>query len=100
MTVQGAKSYEKTEDPIYALENNLPIDCAHYLEHQLTQPLMRIFEPVMKDARQLLTGQEGGGMEGGHTEGTQILGRHEVLSFREQVTHRQKHLTKRCGGRR
>ena len=23
---QGAKAYEKAEDPIYALENNLPID--------------------------------------------------------------------------
>jgi DNA polymerase delta subunit 1 len=48
---QGAKTYEKAEDPIYALEHNLPIDTAHYLEHHLAQPLMRIFEPVMKNPK-------------------------------------------------
>jgi hypothetical protein len=53
----GAKAYEKAEDPIYALENNLPIDVQHYLDHHLTQPLMRIFEPVCKDVKaELLSG--------------------------------------------
>merc|ERR1719335_1364615 len=50
---KGAKSYEKAEDPIYALDNNLPIDCQHYLEHFLSQPLMRIFEPTMKNPKSL-----------------------------------------------
>ena len=54
---KGAKSYEKAEDPIYALDNNLPIDCQHYLEHFLSQPLMRIFEPTMKNPKSLLTGE-------------------------------------------
>lgn len=53
---KGAKAFEKAEDPIYALENNLPIDCQHYLDHHLAQPLKRIFEPIMKDPNQLLTG--------------------------------------------
>jgi hypothetical protein len=54
----GAKAYEKAEDPIYALENNLPIDVQHYLDHQLAQPLMRIFEPVCKDVKaELLSGE-------------------------------------------
>eukprot|EP00882_Tetradesmus_deserticola_P031389 GHRQ01035492.1.p2 GENE.GHRQ01035492.1~~GHRQ01035492.1.p2 ORF type:complete len:139 (-),score=36.85 GHRQ01035492.1:386-802(-) len=54
----GAKAYEKAEDPIYALENNLPIDAQHYLDHQLAQPLMRIFEPVCKDVKaELLSGE-------------------------------------------
>ncbi len=53
---QGAKAYEKAEDPIYALENNLPIDTTHYLEHQLSQPLTRIFEAVMPNPKELLTG--------------------------------------------
>jgi DNA polymerase delta subunit 1 len=30
---KGAKGYEKSEDPLYVLENNLPIDYSHYLEH-------------------------------------------------------------------
>lgn len=55
---KGAKAYEKAEDPIYALENNIPIDAQHYLEHHLSQPLMRIFEPVMKNPKELLTGIE------------------------------------------
>eukprot|EP00877_Chromochloris_zofingiensis_P014350 jgi/Chrzof1/9169/Cz03g38160.t1 len=53
---KGAKAYEKAEDPIYALENNLPIDFQHYLEHQLSQPLKRIFEPVLKNFNELLCG--------------------------------------------
>jgi DNA polymerase delta subunit 1 len=56
---KGAKAYEKAEDPIYALEHNLPIDVQHYLDHHLAQPLMRIFEPVLKNPRELLTGAGG-----------------------------------------
>ncbi|KAJ2517092.1 DNA-directed DNA polymerase delta [Coemansia sp. RSA 1939] len=44
---KNAKAYEKAEDPIYVLENNLPIDITYYIEHQLTNPLTRIFEPVL-----------------------------------------------------
>ncbi|KAJ1897364.1 DNA-directed DNA polymerase delta, partial [Kickxella alabastrina] len=44
---KNAKAYEKAEDPIYVLDNNLPIDTNHYVEHQLTNPLTRIFEPVL-----------------------------------------------------
>jgi len=53
---QGAKGFEKAEDPIYALDHNLPIDCQHYLEHHVKQPLLRIFEPVLKNPTDLLTG--------------------------------------------
>jgi DNA polymerase delta subunit 1 len=44
---QKAAAYEKAEDPIYVLENNIPIDVDHYLQHQLTNPIIRIFEPIM-----------------------------------------------------
>lgn len=53
---RGAKAYEKAEDPIYALRNNLPIDCQHYLDHHLAQPLLRLFEPILKNPKELLTG--------------------------------------------
>ena len=43
----GAAAYEKSEDPIYVLENNIPIDTKYYLENQLSNPLMRIFEPIL-----------------------------------------------------
>lgn len=57
---KNAKGYEKSEDPIYALENNLPIDCQHYLEQFLSKPLCRIFDPIMKDAASKL-------LKGDHT---------------------------------
>ncbi|KAL8166299.1 hypothetical protein V2J09_007798 [Rumex salicifolius] len=54
---KGAKAYEKSEDPIYVLENNIPIDAQYYLENQISKPLLRIFEPIMKNAsKELLTG--------------------------------------------
>lgn len=55
-SVKGAKTWEKAEDPIFALENNLPIDFQHYLEHHLSLPLMRIFEPIMRNPKSLLSG--------------------------------------------
>lgn len=54
----STKNYEKSEDPLYVLENSLPIDVKYYLENQLSNPLMRIFEPIMgeKRAKELLAG--------------------------------------------
>ena len=31
--MKGSKGYEKSEDPIFALENNLPIDYQYYIEN-------------------------------------------------------------------
>lgn len=55
----GAKNYEKSEDPIFALENNITIDTKYYLDNQLAKPLGRIFEPILgaSKAAQLLTGE-------------------------------------------
>jgi len=30
---KGSKAYEKSEDPIYALEHNIPIDFVYYIEN-------------------------------------------------------------------
>uniref|UniRef100_A0A0E0IZ69 DNA polymerase n=1 Tax=Oryza nivara TaxID=4536 RepID=A0A0E0IZ69_ORYNI len=54
---KGAKAYERSEDPIYVLDNNIPIDPQYYLENQISKPLLRIFEPILKNAsRELLHG--------------------------------------------
>ena len=45
--IKGAAAYEKSEDPLYVLENNIPIETKYYLENQLSKPLMRIFEPIL-----------------------------------------------------
>ena len=57
--VGGAKNYERSEDPIYVLEHNIPIDTKYYLDNQLANPLGRIFEPILgeKKAQSLLTGE-------------------------------------------
>lgn len=54
----STKNYEKSEDPLYALEHSLPIDVKYYLENQLTKPLLRIFDPILgeKRAKELLNG--------------------------------------------
>ena len=53
-----SKAYEKSEDPIFVLENNIPIDTKYYLDQQLANPLGRIFEPILgeKRANSLLAG--------------------------------------------
>uniref|UniRef100_A0A061RE64 DNA polymerase n=1 Tax=Tetraselmis sp. GSL018 TaxID=582737 RepID=A0A061RE64_9CHLO len=53
---KGAKAWEKAEDPIYALEHGLPIDAQYYVDHYLELPLTRIFEPIMKNPKELFTG--------------------------------------------
>jgi DNA polymerase delta subunit 1 len=55
---KGARAWEKAEDPIYVLENNIPIDTKYYLDNQLKNPLLRIFEPILKNAEsELFAGQ-------------------------------------------
>ncbi|KAI9758631.1 MAG: DNA-directed DNA polymerase delta [Chaenotheca gracillima] len=56
---KGAQNYERSEDPLFVLEHNLPIDTRYYLENQLAKPLGRIFDPILgeKKAGQLLTGE-------------------------------------------
>ncbi|XP_052400675.1 DNA polymerase delta catalytic subunit [Carassius gibelio] len=48
---KGVAAYLKSEDPIYVLENNIPIDTQYYLEQQLSKPLLRIFEPILGESK-------------------------------------------------
>ena len=52
---KGTPLYDKSEDPIYVLENNLPIDTQYYLDNQLKKPLMRILEPITSNASEICT---------------------------------------------
>ena len=90
----GDQAFEKSEDPIYVLENNIPIDHQYYLENQISkvrlvycslkssyvlvicldymltvgwtlQPLLRIFEPILKNASKEL-------LQGSHTRSISI----------------------------
>jgi DNA polymerase delta subunit 1 len=54
---KGAPAYEKSEDPVYVLEHNLPIDTEYYLTNQLSNPLMRIFEPIVPNPQSIISGE-------------------------------------------
>jgi len=55
-----AKAYEKAEDPLWVLNQNLPIDTNYYLQNKLKNPLERIFSPCLggkdKFKSQILSG--------------------------------------------
>ncbi len=44
---KGGKVFEQSEDPMYALEHNLPLDAQYYIQNQLKKPLGRIFSPLL-----------------------------------------------------
>lgn len=48
---KNTPAYEKAEDPLYVLDNSVPIDAEHYLHHSLENPLLRIFEPVLGETK-------------------------------------------------
>lgn len=52
-----SKGYENSEDPLYALKNNLPIDLMYYVENQLEKPIVRIFGAIMTNPHSLLKGE-------------------------------------------
>jgi DNA polymerase delta subunit 1 len=56
-STKGSAAYERAEDPLYVLENNVPIDFKYYLENQLEKPLMRLFEPILANPRELISGE-------------------------------------------
>ncbi|NP_001296480.1 DNA polymerase delta catalytic subunit [Bombyx mori] len=51
---KNTPAYMKAEDPIYVLENSVPIDFNYYLENQLSKPLLRIFEPILGEKAESL----------------------------------------------
>lgn len=54
---KGSAAYERSEDPVYVLDNGLPIDIDYYVENQLSKPVFRLFEPIMDDVTKLVRGE-------------------------------------------
>ena len=52
--LKGSKGYEKAEDPLYVLNNNIAIDHEYYLTNQIKLPLVRIFEPILSNPEVVL----------------------------------------------
>jgi len=55
--------YTRSEDPVYVLENDVPIDTAYYLENQLKNPVIRLLEHMVGDVKDLLMPPNGAGAE-------------------------------------
>jgi DNA polymerase delta subunit 1 len=53
---KNAQTFKKSEDPLFVLENNIPIDTQYYLDNQLKKPLIRIFTPIMNNVNSLFVG--------------------------------------------
>ncbi|CXI06651.1 DNA polymerase delta catalytic subunit, putative [Plasmodium berghei] len=53
---KGQAQYERAEDPLYVLDNNLSIDHNHYLD-AIKNPLSRIFEVIMQNSDSLFCGE-------------------------------------------
>jgi len=85
---KGAKAFEKAEDPIFVLENNIPIDTQWYVEHQLMNPILRLFEAISDNPKSLLTGDHTLTVK--HTTAT-----NSALS--KFVTNKVKCLAPKCG---
>jgi len=72
---KGQAAHEKAEDPIYALKNQLPIDKEYYLNQQLRNPLLRIFDPILDSkAEQVL-------FKGSHAQVKKVTGSGTIGRF-------------------
>jgi DNA polymerase delta subunit 1 len=52
-----AKAYEKSEDPKYVEENNLPIDYHYYFVNKFLTPVCDLLEPLFDNAKQEIFGE-------------------------------------------
>lgn len=79
-STKNANTYEKSEDPLYALEHDLPIDYQYYLDHHLKQPLIRLFEPILANPeRTLFIGEHTRSIYVPKLAGNQGLGKFAVV---------------------
>ena len=54
---KGSKNYENSEDPLYVLENDVPIDFNYYIEKQIKPPLQKIFDFIIPNVNALYEGE-------------------------------------------
>lgn len=79
---KNTRAYDKAEEPIYALENNIPIDVDYYLHNQLAKPLIRIFQPVLGDKAESIL------LRGEHTM-TKIVATSKVSALQRFTTKKE-----------
>jgi DNA polymerase elongation subunit (family B) len=51
-----AKAFEKSEDPKYVEENNIPVDYMYYFENKFLNPVCDLLEPLFEDPKKEIFG--------------------------------------------
>jgi DNA polymerase delta subunit 1 len=52
-----AKAFEKSEDPKYVEENNIPVDYLYYFENKFLNPVCDLLEPLFENPKQEIFGE-------------------------------------------
>src|SRR6056300_803996 len=52
-----AKAFEKSEDPKFVEENNIPVDYLYYFENKFLNPVCDLLEPLFDDPKQDIFGE-------------------------------------------
>jgi DNA polymerase elongation subunit (family B) len=47
----GARQFEKSEDPVFALANNIPLDYKYYFTNKFMNPVCDLLEPIVEKDR-------------------------------------------------
>ncbi|GBE60528.1 DNA polymerase delta catalytic subunit [Babesia ovata] len=53
---KGQPQFDRAEEPLYVVENNIPVDTQHYLD-AIKSTLLRIFEVIMPNPESLFSGE-------------------------------------------
>ena len=48
-----APLYDCAENPIYAIQHGLQLDTGYYIDNQVLEPLIRLFEPIFKSEKEV-----------------------------------------------
>ena len=52
-----AKAFEKSEDPKYVEENNIPVDYLYYFENKFLNPVCDLLDPLFENTKQEIFGE-------------------------------------------
>ena len=52
-----AKAFEKSEDPKYVEENNIPVDYLYYFENKFLNPVCDLLDPLYENVKQDIFGE-------------------------------------------
>jgi DNA polymerase delta subunit 1 len=52
-----AKAFEKSEDPVYVAENEIPVDYHYYFENKFLNPVCDLLDPLFENTKDEIFGE-------------------------------------------